>query len=107
MSRLRLRVSHRDAALVVAQGATSRSYKPFAQAFGSNAKRNAALVVGAVNHHQHMVKVLQAILRMADLPQNNDVARMRVRLAFISRYCASALKESQIIDEAGRDASFR
>jgi hypothetical protein len=92
MSRIRLRVSHRDAALVVAQGSTKRSYKPFAQCFGSTANRKAALVVKAVNCHSHMVKALQAVQRTAELPSNGDRARMRTRLALIVSYSKLALK---------------
>lgn len=91
MSRVRLRVSHRDSALVVAQGATNRSYKPFAQAFGNSANRKAELIVKAVNCHAHMVKALQACQRTAELPPEGD-ARLRTRLALISSYAALALR---------------
>lgn len=94
MSRIRLRVSHRDPALVVAQGSTTRGYKPFAQCFGQAAPRKAALVVKAVNCHSHMVKALQACLRTAEMPPTGD-ARMRTRLALISSYAAIALRRIQ------------
>lgn len=87
MKRLRLRVSHQDAALVLAQGATSRSYKPFAHAFGVNAKRNASLIVTAVNCHRHMVTTLQHIERASRM--NGSDARTRVRL--IGRFARTAL----------------
>lgn len=93
MKRLRLRVSHQDAALVLAQGATKRSYKPFAHAFGGAARRNAALIVKAVNCHNHMVKALQAVQRTAELPPNGNGARLRTRLALVSSYAALALKK--------------
>lgn len=91
MKRLRLRVSHKDAALVLAQGSTKRSYKPFAHMFGGNANRNAALIVKAVNCHTHMVKALQAIQRTARVPSNGNGARTRVRMALIGRYATTAL----------------
>lgn len=93
MSRIRLRVSHRDAALVVGQGSTTRSYKPFAQCFGNGAPRKAELIVKAVNCHAHMVKALQACQRTAELPPNGNGARLRTRLALISSYAALALKK--------------
>lgn len=88
MSRIRLRVSHRDPALVVAQGATKRSYRPYAQCFGSTANRKAALIVTAVNCHSHMVKALQATLRTAQRPANGNA---RVRLALVASYAKLAL----------------
>jgi hypothetical protein len=90
MSRIRLRVSHRDPGLVVAQGSTKRSYKPFAQCFGSNANRKAAIIVKAVNCHAHMVKALQATMRTAQM-QTSD-SRMRTRLALITSYAKLALR---------------
>jgi hypothetical protein len=90
MSRIRLRVSHRDPALVVAQGATTRSYKPFAQAFGSTANRKAALIVTAVNCHAHMLKTLQACERTAQMPPNGNA---RARLVLIASYAKLALKK--------------
>lgn len=92
MSRVRLRVSHRDPALVVAQGSTKRSYRPYAQAFGATANRKAALIVTAVNCHGHMVKALQAVMRTAELPSNGDRARMRTRLALVVSYAKLALR---------------
>lgn len=92
MSRIRLRVSHRDASLVVAQGAVTRSYLPFAQTFGNNAPRKAELVVKAVNCHAHMLKALQACQRTAELPAAGD-ARLRTRLALISSIAALALRK--------------
>lgn len=88
MNRLRLRVSNQDAALVLAQGATKRSYKPFAHAFGGNARRNAALIVTAVNCHRHMITTLQHIERASRM--NGADARTRVRL--IGRFARAALK---------------
>lgn len=88
--RLRLRVSHQDAALVLAQGTTKRSYRPFAQAFGGNAKRNAALIVQAVNCNSHMVKALHAVLRTSRVPVNSD---WRTRLRLIERYASTALSQ--------------
>lgn len=88
MSRVRLRVSHRDPALVVAQGSAKRSYMPFAQAFGATANRKAALIVKAVNCHNHMVKALQATMRTAQLPANGNA---RARLALIQSYARLAL----------------
>jgi hypothetical protein len=90
MKRLRLRVSHQDAALVLAQGATKRSYKPFAQAFGGAANRNATLIVKAVNCNSHMVKALRAVLRMSRLPENG---RAIARLSLIERYASTALSQ--------------
>lgn len=92
MSRLRLRVSHRDPSLVVAQGSTRRSYKPYAQAFGAKSTERAELVVMAVNCHTHMVKALQAIQRTASVPSNGNGARTRIRMALIGNYAAAALK---------------
>lgn len=86
MSRIRLRVSNRDAALVEAQGATKRGRKPFAHAFGKSAASNAALIVTAVNCHQHMVKALQHTLRTA---QHQGDARVRLRL--VARFAKAAL----------------
>lgn len=94
--RLRLRISHRDASLVVSQGSTTRSYKPFAQAFGvKSASAKAALIVTAVNCHIHMIKALQAIERTSRLPLNGNGARLRTRLTLIGRYASSALKAVQ------------
>lgn len=89
MSRIRLRVSHRDPALVVAQSSTKRGYRPFAQAFGATANRKAALIVTAVNCHAHMVKALQAALRTAQMPPNGNA---RTRLVLIASYAKLALK---------------
>lgn len=94
-SRLRLRVDHRDPAMVLAQGTTKRSYKPFAHAFGSAAPRKAALVVTAVNCHAHMVKALQAVQRSARLPLNGNGERATTRLALIRRYADTALSKVQ------------
>lgn len=93
MKRLRLRVSHRDAALVVAQGATKRSYKPFAHAFGAAANSNAALVVKAVNCHNHLVKAMQSIQRTAQSPLNGNGARSRMRLSLVGRIAQTALSK--------------
>lgn len=93
MKRLRLRVSHDDAALVLAQGTTKRSYKPFAQAFGAAANRNATLIVKAVNCNNHMVKALHAVLRTSRLPVNGNGARLRTRLSLIERYASTALSQ--------------
>lgn len=93
VKRLRLRISHQDAALILAQGATLRSYKPFAHAFGATkriADANAALIVTAVNCHTHMVKALQATLRTAQLSSNGSSARLH--LALITRYARAALE---------------
>lgn len=90
--RLRLRVSHKDAALVLAQGATKRSYKPFAQAFGGAANRNAALIAKAVNSNSHMLKVLHAVLRTSRLPVNEN-GRAIARLSLIEHYVSMALSQ--------------
>lgn len=89
MSRLRLRVSHRDAAMVVAQGSVTRSYKPYAQAFGANAASRAATIVTAVNCHHHMITTLQHIERASRM--NGTDARSRVRL--IGRFARTALSK--------------
>jgi hypothetical protein len=91
MKRLRLRVS-KDPGLVLAQGTTKRSYKPFAQAFGAGKRGsdNAALIVKAVNCNTHMTKALHAVLRMSRLPVNGD---WRTRLSLIERYASTALSQ--------------
>lgn len=89
MSRIRLRVSHRDAALVVAQGSAKRSYRPFAQAFGATANRKAALIVTAVNCHGVLVKALESCQRTA---QRGNGARAQTRLVLIASYAKLALK---------------
>jgi hypothetical protein len=90
--RLRLRVSHKDAALVLAQGSAKRSYKPFAQAFGAAANRNAKLIVKAVNCNSHMLKALHAVLRTSRLPVNEN-GRAIARLSLIERYASTALSQ--------------
>ncbi|MDR5728040.1 MAG: hypothetical protein RB191_11505 [Terriglobia bacterium] len=90
MSRIRLRVSHRDSTLVVGQGATKRSYLPFAQCFGQGASRKAALIVKAVNCHGHLVKALEATMRTAQRPANGN---SRVRLALVASYAKLALRK--------------
>lgn len=89
MSRVRLRVSHRDQTMVVAQGASTRSYRPFCQTFGASADRKAALIVKAVNCHQHMVKALESCQRTAQRPNGNA----KVRLALIASYAKLALRK--------------
>lgn len=89
MSRVRLRVSHRDPALVVAQGSATRSYRPFAQCFGASANRKAQLVVTAINCHVHMQKALLACLRTA---QRGNGTRAQTRLALITSYAKLALR---------------
>jgi hypothetical protein len=93
MSRLRLRVSPQDRAFVLAQGSTRRSYRPFAQAFGTKrvSEAHAELIVTATNCHQHLVKALQRIQREAQRPVNGNGARMRTRLSLIARHAATAL----------------
>lgn len=93
VSRLRLRVSHRDPSLVVAQGATRRSYKPFAQCFGAsnNSEAKAVLIVKSVNCHNHLVKAMQAVQRTSMAPVNGSGSLLRKRLSLISRYAAAAL----------------
>lgn len=87
MKRLRLRVSHRDPTLVVAQGATTRSYKPYAQAFGEKkAPRRAAVIVTAVNCHFHMVSTLRLIERTARRNGNP-------RLVLIATFARTALSK--------------
>lgn len=90
MSRVRLRVSHRDPALVLAQGASTRSYRNFCQCFGASADRKAALIVKAVNCHQHMQKALEACLRTA---QRGNGARAQTRLTLIASYAKLALRK--------------
>lgn len=91
MSRLRLRVSHQDKTLVVAQGATKRSYKPFAIAFGKRSgATNADSIVTAVNCHNHLIKAMQAIHRTARRPANGNA---RLRLSLIARYASAALSK--------------
>lgn len=89
MSRVRLRVSHRDPALVVAQGATNRSYRPFAQCFGAGANKKAQVIVRAVNCHTHMQKALESTLRTAQRPANGNA---KVRLALVASYAKLALR---------------
>lgn len=93
MKRLRLRVSHRDASLVVAQGAARRSYKPFAQTFGKSSEAKAALIVKAVNCHGVLVKALEASLRAAR--SRGDAT---VKLNLVGRYAAAAIKQSNEAD---------
>jgi hypothetical protein len=90
--RLRLRAS-KDAGLVLAQGATSRSYRPFAQVFGTQrvSQKNAALIIKAVNYHNHLIKAMEAVQRGAQLPTNWNDERLRKRLALIGHYAAAAL----------------
>lgn len=92
VKRLRLCVNHKDRALVLAQGASKRSYKPFAQAFGGSANRRAALIVESVNSHSHMIKTLRAVQRMSQLPVS-DSDRQRTRLALIARHVTTALAQ--------------
>lgn len=89
MSRVRLRVSHRDQNLVVAQGASTRSYRPFCQTFGASADRKAALIVRAVNCHGVLVKALEACQRTA---QRGNGSRAQTRLALIVSYTKLALR---------------
>jgi hypothetical protein len=95
MSRLRLRVSPQDRALVQAQGSTRRSYKPFAQAFGTKrvSETSAALIVKSVNCHNHLIVAMRTILRTTQRPVNGNGTRMRTRLALIARYATAALSK--------------
>ena len=95
VKRLRLRVNHKDLALVLAQGASKHSYKPFAQAFGGSANRRAALIVESVNSHNHMLKTLRAVQRMAQLPVSDSVKQRRV-LALIARHVTTALAQVEL-----------
>jgi hypothetical protein len=95
VSRLRLRVSHKDAALVQSQGTTTRSYRPFAQAFGPTkraAEANAALIVKAVNCHNHLVFAMQRVQHAARLPAGANGQRLQARLKMIARHAATALE---------------
>lgn len=93
VSRLRLRVSHRDPSLVVAQGATKRSYRPFAQAFGKQSETRAELIVTAVNCNHLLVKALEAAQRTAMAPVNGNGQQLRARLSRIGHYAAAALSK--------------
>jgi hypothetical protein len=96
MSRLRLRVNSKDRALVQSQGTTRRGFKPFAHAFGATKRTgdaNAALIVKAVNCHNHLIKAMQAIQRAAQLPTNGNGERLRKRLALIRRFASTALSK--------------
>jgi hypothetical protein len=95
VNRLRLCVNHKDRALVLVQGASKRSYKPFAHAFGGSANRRAALIVESVNSHVHMLKTLRAVQRMAQLPAS-DSDRQRKRLALIARHVTTALAQVEV-----------
>lgn len=94
MKRLRLKIDSRDPAHVIAQGSTRRSYRPFAQAFGTKriSETNAALIVKSVNCHNHLVDAMQRILRTAQRPANGNT---RLRLVLIARYAAAALRQLQ------------
>jgi hypothetical protein len=96
MQRLRLKVSSGDPSLVRAQVSSRRGYRPFAQAFGAThrtSKANAAMIVKAVNCHNHLIKAMKAIQRTAHLHANGNGERLRTRLKLIARFSRTALSK--------------
>jgi hypothetical protein len=90
MNRLRLRVS-KDPGLVLAQGATRRSFKPFAHAFGSDrvSRSRAALIVKSVNCHNHLVFAMKRVRHTAQMSTNDT--QLQTRLKLVADYANKAL----------------